>query len=189
MIKKVIIALFALVFSSVAFAQHDQYGEWAWPSMDGIPNPVWLKAIGSDRHSNNSTPTTLYLEFDGNTSLMCFFLEEQASPETIDWDKGANLPIVEMEFSFDNGDFNYFKFIRNPDFWDAVKEGYQGTTGYQFVSADRFKGATNYNATSMLKQMSNKRKLKIRYKVKDGSSHTETFKLEGLEAILEVIFE
>lgn len=87
-----------------------------------------------------------------------------------------NYPIIEMEMSFDNGEYNYFNFRQFLDH-------------FCFVIYDRFKGTTNQNAKNMLKQMATKNKLTIRYKNKKGSTQTYTFNLEGLEALLDAMFE
>ena len=40
---------------------------------------------------------------------------------------------------------------------------------------------------SIIKQMANKRTLRVRYKLTNGTTETETFNLEGLDAILELL--
>lgn len=180
MSKKVLFALLSLMLATAASAQHDQYGKWVWPDMDDIPNPVWLKSTSYNPNTYGDysyLPTTLYLEF-GNTSKMCFVLEGSADPST-----------GEMEMSFDNGDFMYYKFIKVEEFNGDPKYGLPSSKTFQFVVGDRYRKTINHDATNMLKQMANKRTVTIRYQTKSGSTKTETFKLEGLEAILEVIYE
>lgn len=190
MSKKVLIVLIALMLGSVASAQHDQYGDWSWSSMDGIPNPVWLKSTSYDpnRYDNNSyLPTTLYLEFNGNISEMRFVLDGNATPKAIDY--YDNKPIVEMELSFDNGEFMYYKFIKVEDFSGEPKYGLPSSITYQFVISDRYRQTISFDASKMLKQMANKGTATIRYKDKNEAMKTETFNLEGLESILEIIYE
>lgn len=178
--KKIFLIALVCMIAQTIQAQHDQYGKWVWPDMDGIPNPVWLKSTSYNQNAYGDysyLPTTLYLEF-GNTSKMCFVLEGDADPTT-----------GEMELSFDNGDFMFYKFVKVEEFKGEPKYGLPSSTTFQFVVGDRYKKTINYDATNMLKQMANKRTATIRYKTKKGTMKTETFRLEGLEAILEVIYE
>ena len=173
----------------IASAQHDQYGNWVWPSMDGIPNPVWLKSTSynPNRYGDYAyLPTTLYLEF-GNISEMRFVLDGDANPKAIDY--YDNKPIVEMELSFDNGEFMYYKFIKVEEYPGTPEDGLPSSITFQFVISDRYKQTISFDATKMLKQMANKSSATIKYKDKNGTMKTDTFKLEGLESILEIIYE
>lgn len=186
--KKILFTLVALMLASAVSAQHDQYGDWGWPSMDGTPNPVWLKSTSYNPNAYSDAsylPTTLYLEF-GNISEMRFVLEGEAAPKAFDYYEGK--PIVEMELSFDNGDFMYYKFIKVEENPGTPQYGLPSSITFQFVISDRYRQTISFDATNMLKQMANKRTVSIRYKVKNGAMKTETFKLEGLEAILDIIF-
>lgn len=118
---------------------------------------------------------------------MCFVLEGNIDIKAIDY--VDNKPVIEMELSFDNGDFMYYKFIKVEDYDGEPKYGLPSSKTFQFVMGDRYRQTISFDATKMIKQMANKRTVTIRYKVKNGAMKTETFRLEGLEAILEVIFE
>lgn len=182
--KKILFTLVALMLASAVSAQHDQYGNWLWPGGMDVPNPIWLPSTSSNKGASY-LPTTLYLEF-GNISEMRFVLEGDAAPNAVDYYE--NKPIAEMELSFDNGDFMYYKFVRVEESKGFPEDGIPPTKTFQFVISDRYRQTISFDATNMLKQMANKRTASIRYKVKNGAMKTETFKLEGLEAILDIIF-
>lgn len=57
---------------------------------------------------------------------------------------------------------------------------------FQYVQYDRFKGTLNYDASSILRQIKDKRTLILNYK-QNGSTKTAMFQLEGLEAIYNAI--
>ncbi|MBP5542345.1 MAG: hypothetical protein J6X88_11970 [Bacteroidales bacterium] len=177
MTKKVLFALLALVFSSVAFAQHDKYGDWKQDKNGS----VYLNSTSSD-------PTKSYVQtshisvgtWQGKKQLYVCLI---GGPIPKEVGRVGEEPIVEIEMSFDNGEYGYFTFIRQTNSSD-----YDITFGnlYMFVLYDRFRKTIVYDGTNMLNQMTNKQTLKIRYKVKNGSIKTETFNLEGLDAILEL---
>lgn len=126
-------------------------------------------------------PTTLYIQNENFISLH-LVLDFGASLSVIGkTEPPMNNPIVEIEMAFDNGEFGYFTFV------ELSRISLNHSANYLFIIFDRFKKTINYDATSMLKQMANKQTLKIRYKLKSGSIKTQTFSLEGLDAILEML--
>lgn len=175
MSKKVLIALFALVFSSVAFAQHDQYGEWK-QDKDGS---IYLKSTTSNLNSSFAQTNSIQVSaWNGEMALVLWIA---GAPKEIGKGGAGDYPIVEMEMAFDNGEYGYFTFM------DAMPNWKVDYHAYHYVLYDRFKKTLVVDATGFLKQMANKRILKVRYKLKNGSTETQTFNLEGLDAILELL--
>lgn len=126
-------------------------------------------------------PTTLYIYKETGCIYLYLVLDFDASLSVIGkTEPPVNSPIVEIEMAFDNGEFGYFTF-------NELSRISDHSAHYLFIIFDRFKKTINYDATSMLKQMANKQTLKIRYKLKSGSIKTQTFSLEGLDAILEML--
>ena len=177
----------ALMFTSATFAQHDQYGKWKWTNDDrGF---IWLKSNSTNPNGTKPAgpmyyPTTLMISYakdDPKEQCLYFVLENDASPIIVDSMYGD--AIVEMELSFDNGENGHFKFRYNNHYMDKSYKV------YQFVITDRFRRTFAYYATSLLKQMKNKNTLTLTYKVSNGSTRTQVFNLEGLEALLEILYE
>lgn len=126
-------------------------------------------------------PTTLFINKETGCIYLNLVLDFDASLSVIGkTEPPMNNPIVEIEMAFDNGEFGYFTFVE-------LFRTSDHSANYSFIIFDRFKKTINYDATSMLKQMANKQTLKIRYKLKSGSIKTQTFSLEGLDAILEML--
>lgn len=168
MAKKTLFALIALMLGSVASAQHDQYGKWQL-SDQGM---VFLS-------STTSEDNVLSIEYGQGKYFFFFHLYGALDPKVVGHD--GKTPIVEIEMAFDNTDYGYFTFREGADFSTHFY--------YEYVTYDRFRGTVVKDATSIVKQMTNKQTLTIRYKLKNGSTITQTFKLEGLDAILEVLSE
>ena len=173
--KKILFAFLTLMFSSVVFAQHDQYGEWEMIK-DG---DFYLKSTTSNSSKSYKETSSMEVYANHGDLYLTFWLN--GTPKEIDkleTQFGVH-SVVEMEMSFDNGEYGFFTF---EDLLTGFKNGYHS---YVYTRYDRFKKTSVWEATSFLKQMANKRTLKIRYKY--GSIETQTFNLEGLDAILELL--
>ena len=173
------------MFSSAVFAQHDQYGKWKWDKY----GDYWLKSSDSYQKVGFMTPTTLRL-FDYKNGIihLSLIIEYNANFEVIDQRSHSNnsseiYDIVEIPLSFDDGETIHLKFERSNK---SVGDETYGIC-YDYIVYDRLKKTANMDATNILKQMAEKKKLTVQYKLKNGSTRTKTFYLEGLEAILESI--
>lgn len=174
MSKKVLFTLLALMFTSSLFAQHDQYGAWKKERILSVDN-YYLKSTSSNQNAPLADPVTLYI--DSESHRLKFFLDDDCILHEIGKSKSYyGWPVVELEMSFDDGEYNYFTFLKAHNI-------------LSFIVFDRFKGIENLDATNMIKQMANKSLLSIRYKLKDGSTKIQRFNLEGLEALLDVIYK
>lgn len=174
MTKKVLFAIFALMFSTVAFAQHDKYGDWRRDEA-GL---FYLNSTSSNPDDDNFYTNSIWI---GDNNL---YLNLVGGPVPKEVGKDGKNPIVEIEMSFNNGEYIYFTFTKYTGLSDGDPK--LGNI-YKYVLYDRFKKTTVYDATNMLKQMANKQTLKVRYKVKNGSTIIQMFNLEGLDAILELL--
>lgn len=185
MSKKLLFALLALMFSTVAFAQHDQYGKWQFEDAE-LARVFWLKSESCNPNGSQYGPTTLTITSPKDDPMLFLTLTLKKNSvasrtEKIDDfdDDASKHEVMELELSFDNGDYGYFKFA-----YDYQIVEYND---YTYLTTDRFRRTYNYDATSIIKQMANKRTLRVRYKLTNGTTETETFNLEGLDAILELL--
>ena len=177
MTKKVLLALVALMFASVAFAQHDQDGEWK-----RVENSIRLFSTNSSPNADIIHDNNICVGYWQGKLQLYVSINGQATPTVVGSDEEGG-KIVEIEMSFDDGEYGYFTFTQSTSFGD---NNAQFINMYRYVLFDRFRKTVVRDANSMLKQMASKRTLTVRYKTKNGSTKTSTFNLEGLDAILEL---
>lgn len=169
--KKIFLIALVCMIAQTIQAQHDKYGKW-----ENWGGGCYLFADGY----TDSYPGVyaLYLYPENGSLILSVHLDAGAAPEVL-WNYSSK-PVVEMEMSFDGNSYSYFSFI----------EEYRSSAIviYNFVISDRLRRTTNSDATNMIKQMTNKKTMNIRYRDKSRSgSNTLSFNLEGLEEVYELI--
>lgn len=137
-------------------ATKDEFGRWQW---NDEHTRIWIKPI-------NIAKDTFVINIDSNkivTLMLCFGTNE-VSGETNDGN-------VEM-FSF--------KFGETEITLSFVKEG----TYYRYATYNRFLNQWNYDATSIVDQITSQTEMMLEYTEDGSSKKTAIYELEGLELIM-----
>lgn len=137
-------------------ATKDEFGRWQW---NDEHTRIWINPI-------NIAKDTFVINIDSNkivTLMLCFGTNE-VSGETTEGN-------VEM-FSF--------KFGETEITLSFVKEG----TYYRYATYNRFLNQWNYDATSIVDQITSQTEMMLEYTEDGSSKKTAIYELEGLELIM-----